>query len=261
MSRPQLLRLRDELSGRDVAIVRSVAELRLMTARQVETLYFPAEAHATALTAARTSRRVLERLVAQRLLCRLSRRVGGLRAGSASYIYGVGPVAHRLLALDTARPRFREPSATFVDHCLAVTQLVVDLTRASRRDDVGLWDLQAEPACWRQFSTLAGRQWLRPDLFTTVEVGDYEHRWFIEVDRSTEHLAAIQRKCQTYLAYYQCGLEQAAHDVFPRVVWAAIDSNRARRLTDVLSAKTWPPGLFHVVEQDDAVAMLLGGGA
>src|SRR3954465_2325519 len=97
VSAQQLLRLRSDLSGRDVGIVRHVAELRLMSARQIEALYFPPDAHATPLTAARTCRRVLERLVEQRLLCRLDRRVGGLRAGSASYVYGVGPVAQRLL--------------------------------------------------------------------------------------------------------------------------------------------------------------------
>src|ERR1700682_4418500 len=77
--------------------------------------------------AARTARRVLERRVDDRLLVRLDRRVGVVRAGSASFVYGLGPVGQRVLGFGGPRRRFREPTSTFVVHTLAITELVVEL--------------------------------------------------------------------------------------------------------------------------------------
>src|SRR5690606_22370681 len=148
-------------------------------------------------------------------LRRLDRRIGGLRAGSASYIYGPGPVAHRLLNPAATRRRYREPSAVFADHCLAVSGLVVDLLVTCRAAGHSMAALQSEPACWRTYSSPTRREVLRPDLFVAAEVGDYEHRWFVEVDRDTEHRPVIARKGEAYLRYYQSGVEQAAYEVFP----------------------------------------------
>lgn len=205
----ELEHLRDELSGRDRAIVQTVSEARLMTGRQLQALFFPLEDHATARTAARCARRVLERLSRDRLLVRLERRIGGVRAGSASFIYAIGPVGQRLLRQPGARRRLREPSTYFVDHTLAVSELVVRVTTTARLGKLELLRLQHEPSCWRSFGGLGVRQLLRPDLFVVLGVGDYEHRWFIEVDRGSESLPVVLRKCRTYEAYYAAGLEQA----------------------------------------------------
>src|SRR5207247_2442265 len=104
-----LERLRDEVSERDLAIVRSVREHRFLAAGHIEALHFAD--HASFDSAARISRRVLARLTRQRLLNRLERRVGGVRAGSASYIYALGPVGGRLI--DGRRHRVTEPSRLF----------------------------------------------------------------------------------------------------------------------------------------------------
>src|ERR1035437_524290 len=84
--------LRKELTGRDLAIVGQVAELRLMNASHIKAVHFCAAEHDNDLAAARACQRVLARLVRDRLLVRLARRVGGVRAGSASYVYGLGPL-------------------------------------------------------------------------------------------------------------------------------------------------------------------------
>ena len=93
--------LRDGLSGRDLAIVGQVADVRLMTARQIEVIHFAPTDHENAAAAARACRRTLERLNRERLLIRLERRIGGARAGSASFIYALGPLGHPVLALST----------------------------------------------------------------------------------------------------------------------------------------------------------------
>src|SRR5262245_7747674 len=98
--------LRSELSERDLAVVRFVAEHRFLTAKHVESLAF--WDHASPLAAARVCRRVLLRLTREGLLARLERRVGGVRAGSASYVYGLRSRGIRLLTKEGSR--ITEPS-------------------------------------------------------------------------------------------------------------------------------------------------------
>jgi Replication-relaxation len=57
-------------------------------------------------------------------------------------------------------------------------------------------ECQAEPRSWRQFGTLGGGRFVRPDLFLVIGSGEYELRWFGEIDRSTESLPVITRKCR-----------------------------------------------------------------
>jgi hypothetical protein len=254
--------LRDELSGRDVAIVGQVADLRLMSARQIEAVHFSADEHANADAAARACRRSLERLTRERLIIRIERRIGGVRAGSRSYVYALGPVGHRVLALSSPRPRYREPSTTFIRHTLAVAQLVVDVTVAARSGSFDLLVCQTEPRCWRQFSSAGGITVLRPDLFLSLGVGEYERRFFVEVDQGTEHLPALIRKCRLYESYYRSGTEQAAHDVFPRVAWVVPDERRMARLRKAISTdRHLTDAVFSVSTASNGVAVLTGAGS
>lgn len=255
----ELARLAERLSERDRAIIGQVAELRLMSARQIQAVHFPAERHQGGeLAATRARQRALERLARERLLTRLERRIGGVRAGSASFIFTLGSVGQRLLDLDGARRRAYEPTARFVDHTLAIAQLVVDLTLAQRARRLELLACQSEPRCWRTFSRLGARFMLRPDLLVSLGVGEYELRWFVEIDRATESLPTVLRKCRLYLDYYQSGQEQAAKgSVFPRVCWIAPDEQRAERLrVAIASDRHFPERLFVVTHDAQSVATL-----
>jgi hypothetical protein len=118
-------------------------------------------------------------------------------------------------------------------------------------------DTQAEPDSWRQFSGLGGRQWLRPDAFVALGVGEYELRWFIEVDRASESLPVVLRKCRLYADYYQSGTEQAGSGVFPRVCWVAPDEQRAERLRQAIGRdRQLPAGLFVVTTSERALLSL-----
>ncbi|HVX20674.1 MAG TPA: replication-relaxation family protein [Acidimicrobiales bacterium] len=256
----ELALLKTELSDRDLAIVRQVADLRLMTARQIEAVHFGAERHTSPLTAARTCRRVLERLVEQRVLARLQRRIGGVRAGSASFVYALGPLGQRVLHLEGGRRRLGEPSALFVAHTLSIADVVVALTTAATQDRCDVLELEAEPACWRLFGDIGGRQVLRPDLFVSLGVEAYECRWFVEVDRGTESVPAVLRKCRQYVAYYRSGVEQGRHGVFPRVCWLVPDERRVERITDTISgALGSDERLFTVAVVGEVVGTLCGG--
>lgn len=265
MSRPAtgrrgLHRLREDMTGRDHSILGQVADLRLISARQIEIIHFPNEDHASALSAARSCRRVLERMVRDRLLIRLERRIGGVRAGSASYVYAIGPVGERILDMGGTRRRFREPSTFLALHTLAISQLVVDVTVASRQRRLEMLQVQTEPVCWRTHQTGYGaREIIKPDLFLAVGVGEYEHRWFLEVDLGTQHIPTVIRKCFAYEQYYRSGTEQAARDVFPRILWLMQHTERVEHLQTAIAADPrLTSELFVVTTTERAVPVLTG---
>ncbi|MGC2374933.1 MAG: replication-relaxation family protein [Solirubrobacteraceae bacterium] len=253
--------LRGRLSARDLAIIRQVGELRLMSARQIQALHFPASEHDNDCAATRARQRVLARLCGERLLLGLERRIGGVRAGSAGLVLALGPVGQRVIGLDRARRRTYEPGWRFFDHTLAVSQLMVDVHVAARTSLLDVLDAQAEPRCWRAVAGMSGRLVLRPDTFLALGVGAYELRWFIEIDRSSESLPVIVRKCRLYADYYQSGQEQAAHGsgVFPRVCWVVPDDTRAERVRAAIARdRSLPDRLFVVTTMTQAVTILRG---
>jgi Replication-relaxation len=240
-----------------MGIIRQVAELRLMSARQIQAIHFPGSEHRSESAAIRARQRVLARLCQERLLAPLERRVGGVRAGSAGLVLALGPVGQRVLASGGSRRRAYEPSLRFFDHTLAVAQLAVDINLAARQGLVELLSFQAEPESWRAFANMGGRRWLRPDAFVVLGSGEYELRWFIEVDRASESLPVIVRKCRLYADYYQSGTEQAAHGVFPRVCWIVPDEPRAERVRATITRERGlPQRLFVVTTSAQAVGVL-----
>lgn len=256
-------RLRGQLSARETAIIGSLADFRYLTAHQVEQLHFTD--HASPATAARIRARVLARLTDAGILRRLERRIGGVRRGSSGYVYRLGPLGHRLHYLDATRSgRYSEPSVSFLDHTLAVAQLAIDLHTHARhsRDELEIITQETEPDCWRRFQRgLGGTEVLKPDLFVAVGVGDYELRWFIEIDRGTESTTAVVKKCQLYLDYQRTGIEQAAHDVYPKVMWVATTARRAAQLDKAIGNAGALRGseVFTITTADRALDQLRGG--
>lgn len=250
--------LRSQLSQRDLAVVASVERFKMVRSRHVEALHF--FDHATALTAARTARRTLERLVGHRVLTRLGRRIGGVRAGSAGFVYALGPVGHRLLRDDATR-RWREPSEAFVNHTLAIADLAVAVITADREDVTELVDLETEPTCWRAYTTLAGAATVRPDLYLVTARGDTEWSWFIEIDLGTESATAIARKARVYNDYYNTGIEVDRRGVFPKVLFVA-DTHRRAGLVKRAIANTSRinRALFAVTTNNAALAIVTGAG-
>jgi hypothetical protein len=249
---------RERLSERDLGVIRQVGELRLMSARQIQAVHFPDGEHDNPAAATRARQRVVRRLCRDGLLIALERRIGGVRAGSAGLVLALGPIGQRVLVDGGRRRRSYEPTWRFVDHTLAIAQLLVDVTVASRRRRLDLLDVQAEPSSWRQFSGLDGRRLLRPDAFLALGVGEYELRWFIEVDRSSESLPVVVRKCRQYGDYYQSGREQASGGgVFPRVCWIVPDAKRAERLQGAIARdRQLPEQLFVVTTSERALVTL-----
>jgi hypothetical protein len=250
-----------QLSERDHAVVHSIAALRLMTARQIERLHFR---EGSPLTQARRSRHALERLHRMDLLHRLERRVGGIHAGSSSYIYSLSSRGRRLLDIGGPaggrRRRPAEPSITFQDHALAISELCVRLHEAARQGDFELLVFEAEPRCWRPYAGLGGeRVVLKPDAFVSVADNDFETLSFVEIDLGTEGRTAIHRKGQAYLDYALSGTEQDKQHIFPRVVFVVPNERRASFVRNALRPIRRSEELFVVGLERDSVGVISGG--
>jgi hypothetical protein len=247
--------LRDRLNERDLAVVRSVNQHRFLSATQIEALHFCGR---TPTSRARVCRKTLERLTHERVLNRLHRRIGGVRAGSASFVYSVGPVGARLLG-ETRRTT--EPSALFLDHTMAIGDTHVRLHQAERAGALKVSQLEVEPACWRRFIGPGGAaDIVRPDLFLVTVTDEYEDAWFLEIDRGTESPAAISRKCHAYDRYWRNGQEQQRHGSFPLTLWVCPNERRARKIEQVVStARNLNRNLFRTIPQNDLLDSIARG--
>lgn len=261
----RLLELGAGLSQRERELVRVLDRLRLMSHSQLASLLIDAASSATALSQARAVRRVLARLTADRVLARLTRRVGGLRAGSAGYVYYLGPVGQRLVAYwqghGLTRGRLRpEPGGRYVRHRLAVSELYVQARAWAGRGVLELLAFDAEPDCWRTLvDGMGGATVLKPDAFVRLGLGAYEDRYFVEVDLGTESRGVIAAKLRSYVAYFNSGQEQAEQGVFPRVVLLTNTEERRRVLVACgasLPAEHWR--LFRVAHLDQGLAVMAG---
>jgi len=258
-SGPRAQALRDRLSERDMAVLQSLATLRLLTGEQLQRLHV---AEGSVATQSRRARALLQRLADLRLVVRLGRRVGGVRAGSAGYVYGLS--GHGQAALAASGPtggrrrRVWETSPSFQDHLLGVAEVYVRLVEAQRAGKLELLEFQAEPAAWRIFPGPGGpAAVLKPDAFVRLGVGELEHSAFLEIDRGTESVPTITRKCRVYASYWQSGIEQAEHGVFPRVLWLASDDRSAQRISKALTQIGHDAQhLFHVAFLESAVPVL-----
>ena len=122
--------------------------------------------------------------------------------------------------------------------------------------------LQPEPECWRSYSEHGTHLSLKPDLYAVTVSGEYEDRWFFEVDLDTESPAKVIEKCQRYHQYYRSGLEQKAAGVFPLTVWVVPDTGRRDRLTAAIrTAFDKQPRLFAVITGDELAHLIKYGGA
>ncbi|MDQ1138464.1 hypothetical protein QE410_003263 [Microbacterium sp. SORGH_AS 1204] len=257
------------LTDRDVKLLEDVERFRLLTTRQLQRLHFPASPlgpHVTVSSATRGTTRVLGRLEHLGAISRLARRIGGIKHGSALTIWQLGPAGDRYLRArrgDPTRRRFEEPGLVFVDHQLAVADMAVAVLEQAEAGRFDVLELEPEPACWRAFpGTTNTALTLKPDLFVVTADKNTETHSFVEVDRGTEHLPAVLRKCRIYQRYADTGIEQAERGLFPAVVWIVPDAIRASKLRAAVTAdKELEPDLFWILTPEQALRHLAPYGA
>lgn len=232
----KLVLLRTELSVRDEQILTFLNRHRYATTTHLRDVFFAD--HATLTAGTRACIRVLHRLLHNRLIARLERRVGGAARGSAATIWYLDAAGERLTRPEGARRRrFASVSTPFLAHTLAVTDTHVALIDRARTGAFEIERVDLEPDTWHPFLTRAGTAAiLKPDLLVHLATDDYEDHWYFEIDLGTESIPVLLAKCRTYAAYRATGRAQAEHGVFPRVLWILPTTARTARLRAAIHA-------------------------
>lgn len=243
------------LSERDRRLLIDVADLRLVTGSQLQSLIFSGPQASSSND--RIARRSLERLTRVGLVKRLHRRLGGIRAGSSSYVYAITPAGARAIGRQVGR--VHEPQLTFLTHQLAIAQVVVDLRAARDRGLIQELRIETEPVCWRSLDDGSGSI-LKPDLFVSAATTTEEFLAFVEVDNDTEHAAALDRKTALYRAHYAGGREQQAEGIFPEVLWLAEDERRRAQLRVACDRQAGLSGLHRVLTPEGLIRYITEGG-
>lgn len=263
LSKQQLISLDARLSTRDKDILLAVQRHRYLLSGQVQRLLFTDAVNGSA--ALRASNRNLKKLNGMGLIHSLSRRIGGVRAGSSSLVWHMTHAGERLLRLHDHKAypskRFFEPSPYYLAHTLAVAEISIQLTELCRDDKTQLAALQPEPECWRTYSELGKHISLKPDLYAAVVSEEYEDHYFFEIDLDTESPTKVIEKCQKYHKYYRSGLEQKEHDMFPLTVWIVPSVKRKEHLLSrIRTAFTKQPRLFAVITGAELEQLIRDGG-
>jgi hypothetical protein len=260
VTRSRVEAIRSQLNPSQKAILSDVGRLGLITGSQVQRLYYE-----PSISGGRLARKHLGQLIDWQVLLRLKRSVGGERAGSSGYVYALGAAGQRLLHPNRSRyvPVWT-PRPSHLRHAVSVSELYISLREVEHnRGDMELTTYDTEPRCWRHYFGPGGaRTTLKPDALAAIANGDYEYRYFIEMDCSTEHRPQIVAKAKTYVRYRQSGREQAATDIFPFVLWVTPTDKRRSLIIDALA--TLPPEhwqLFMVATADEAAERMTRGTA
>lgn len=254
-----------EVSERDWSILEAINQFHFLTTRQLARSMFDADADAAI---PRRVNHAMTRLRRLGLVVTLERRIGGVRAGSAGYVWSITDAGRKAVAARRgdsvpSRLRQREPSTTFLAHMLAVAECALVAQDGAQEHGFTLAAVDCEPDAWRTFLGPMGMPVrLKPDLALVVHNGDFEDRWFIEVDLDTEPPSRVITKCLAYERYRATGLEQQRHDVFPAVLWVVPSERRATQLrTRIEAERRLAAGAYTVATFADVAQVLRDGPA
>jgi hypothetical protein len=251
ISKTKLAKYIRNLSENDRAILHSIEICKFLKTEQISRLHF--RENVSKIASLRATTRTLAKLRKCGLIEHLKRRIGGVRAGSTSYIWTLKEAGVQLLEMSAivekskqniykksgeivpkkSRKRVYEPTLFFLKHTLEIAELYTFL-----RTKTNLQNAEFEPKCWREYSADYGINYtLKPDLYAVTQADNFEDYWFFEVDRDTEAPTRILKKCGVYGKYYITGAEQKRTGVFPKVVWIVPDLKRKETLKRHISEK------------------------
>jgi len=268
LGKNQLAELVDKLSDRDFEILISLKYAKYLLTGQIKRLHFSESPKPQ--VGMRSTTRNMFKLKEYGLVKTFKRRIGGTRAGSASYIWCLTEAGQRLLDIQhgiyetnrTRSHRYLEPSYIHLRHTLAIAECYVQLVEISRKyRKLVFTHVEWEPQCWRPYSHKGHDLQLKPDLFAITHNDGYEDRWFIEIDLSTEAMPVVMDKCKRYHQYLNTGIEQRAHNgVFPITVWIVPDASRKQKMiTAIKETFKKAPSMFVVITAEEFEELIRSG--
>lgn len=254
-----------ELSTQETNILQLLTQIKYATTKQLARLYFTDSISQS--TSLRRANLATKKLWVKHYITHLERRIGGVRAGSGSYVWrlttqGLKAIKQTHQTMTIPRQNKYEPTWHHLEHTLAITEIYVLLHELNRQRKIQAIDkFQFEPNCWRGWlDNHAGRMILKPDCYIEISLDDYLDSYFIEVDKNTESLARVINKCKQYIRYYNLNLEQKDTGVFPLVLWVTPDDKRKLAIEKRIQHDLqdyWD--LFQVVTLDDFQDFIAGG--
>lgn len=255
----------NQFTDKDIQILYFLNQARLATTSQLARLFYTDSDKPE--TAVRRANFTTQRLLKEGLVSHLKRRIGGVRKGSASYVWQITFQGLKLLKSqdDSISLRYKnqyEPSQGHVEHTLAITEIFVETLETVRNSNqLTLETFSFEPNSWRSYQKLSGvGMTLKPDAYLELINHEYEDHYFLEIDRSTESLSRIVNTCKKYIEYYRSGVEQRQHGVFPFVLWIVPDDKRKLAISKAIQKELynfWE--LFTVITLDDYQSYIQGG--
>jgi len=254
------------LSAKDKAILCSLQNCRYLTTGQIWRLHYIDCVNPTA--GQRAANWGTAKLRSYGLIEILDRRVGGVRAGSAAYVFTLTESGFYFLNLNNPdfapRKRTIEPSLNFMKHTLEVSEAYVKLIEICEEQQIKLVKTEMEPECWRPYTNEDGKiASMKPDMYAITVNGRFEDSWFIEVDMGTQSPSVLLDKCRRYLHYFRSGIEQNKNGVFPLVVWIVQNESRLEKLWQYINDCREIPesykSIFTIILPEQFETLISGG--
>ncbi|WP_437770648.1 replication-relaxation family protein [Arthrobacter sp. KNU40] len=211
------------LTTRDADIIRSVDQFGQLAAGHIWDLHFYNNQWKNSID------RVLQRLVRDKFLSRVERRlVGGNGGGSGQYVYQIGPSGWDFLG---KRGKYVPPHRTVKHHHIEIADAFIEVLAEVRSGRLKLLNYLTEP---NTHMTLSGIT-IRPDLFVDVEFVDQglAAGYWIEVDRGFESLSTIGDMVIRYLKAHDSSTT-SDFEAFPLVWFLVPDEQRKHNIEGVI---------------------------
>lgn len=243
------------LSLRDWNVIETVNLLRVASGQQLERLCFASLTNPRSRTVTRS--RVLGRLVRERVLVPVGRRVGGSGRGSSVQAFALDTAGRQVLArrqlAEAERVRVRRPGPPgerTIRHLLAVAELYTELQEQARSNGLTVETFTTEPGCWWP-NGVGG--FLKPDCYVVLGRADGQVRdhWWIEVDLATESLPTVRAKVADYLDFRRRG-ERGPNDLLPWLLISTISAKRCAAIARIVRKLPDADELVTVVQDSEA---------
>lgn len=209
-----------ELSAKEEQLLKFLLKAKYATTKQLARLYFSDSVSSS--TALRRANLTTKKLNDKGYIRHLDRHIGGVRAGSGSFVWtistkGLKWLKHFKPSLAITRQNHYEPTWHHLEHTLEISEIYVQLTELKNKHLVQSIDkFQFEPNCWRGWlDKHASRMILKLDCYIEISLDDYLDSYFIEVDKNTESLARVINKSKQYIRYYNLNIEQKKYRCIP----------------------------------------------
>lgn len=258
------------LTERDLDVMEAVADCRLLSTQQLQTLFFP------------SLHRTYERLQALYHHAYLDRLFLGVQTAmmNTPILYIIDKRGVELLrakrGLDIAwNVQLKRVKPTFLEHALAINAVRVSVMKACNQMGRSLIQWQGENELKSDYDYVQIRDEngriksvsLIPDSYFALQVTSGKTHFFLELDRGTMQLSRFQRKISAYIAYYHSGLSKKRFGTSRfRVLTVASSKERAENLKRVTEeaggeSRFWFTSLEQVLPEtvlDEAIWSVAG---